>query len=44
MDLVIPEPARGHSLLDVVIADQMRVDLVTRTTFVPQHAVSEAPQ
>ena len=42
MDLVIPEPARGHSLLDVVIADPTRVDLVTREAVVPQHAASKA--
>ena len=38
MDLVISESARGHTSLDVVIADQTRVDLVARATIVPQHA------
>ena len=42
MDLVIPEPTRGHILLDVVIADPMRVDLVARSVVVPQHVASEA--
>ena len=40
MDLVISEPARGHILLDVVIADPTRVDPVAAV--VPQHAASEA--
>ena len=39
MDLVISEPARGHNLLDVVIADPTRVDLVARAAVVPEHAV-----
>ena len=33
--LVISELARGHTLIDVVIVDQTRVDLVTRVAFVP---------
>ena len=41
MDLVISEPQRGHTLLDVVIEDPTRVDLVTRASAVPQHAASE---
>ena len=40
MYLVISEPARGHSLLDVVAPT--RVNLVARATVVPQHATSEA--
>ena len=35
VDLVIPEPGRGHTLLVVVIADPTRVDLVTRAAVVP---------
>ena len=42
VDLAISEPARGHTLLDVVIADPTRVDLVARATVVPAHAASEA--
>ena len=41
LDLVISEPARGHTLLDVVIADPTRVDLVTRAPVVPRHAASD---
>ena len=44
VDLVISEPARGHTLPDVVIADPMRADLVVRASIVPQHAASEAPR
>ena len=35
MYLAISEPARGHTLLDVVIADPTRVDLVARAAAVP---------
>ena len=42
VDLVISEPARGHTLLDVVIADPTRVDLFAEATVVPHHAASEA--
>ena len=35
MDLVISEPARSHTLLDVVIADPMRADLFTRAAVAP---------
>ena len=38
VDLLIYEPASGHTLLDVVIADPTRVDLVSRAAVVPQHA------
>ena len=41
MDLVISEHARGHTLLDVVIADPTRVDLIARATFVHEHAAWE---
>ena len=41
MDLVISEPARGHTLLDVVIVDPTRVDLA-RAVVVPHHAAPEA--
>ena len=40
-DLVISEPARCHTLLDIVIADPTRVDLVARAASVPQHAASK---
>ena len=42
MVLVVFEPARGHTLLYVVIADPTRVDLVTRAAVVSQHAASGA--
>ena len=42
MDLVISELALGHTLLDVVMADPMRVDLVVRAVVVPPHAASKA--
>ena len=42
VDLVISEPALGHTLLDVVIANLTLVDLVSRVTVVPQHAASKA--
>ena len=42
VDPVISKPARGHTLLDVVVADPTRVDLVTRAAVVPQHATLEA--
>ena len=42
MDLVISEPGRGHTLLDVVIAVPTHVDLVARAAVVPQHAASKA--
>ena len=42
VDLVISEPPRGHTFLDVVIADPTRVDLVARAGDVPHHAASEA--
>ena len=32
MDLVISEPARGHTLLGVVMADPTHVDLVAGAT------------
>ena len=38
MDLVISERARGHTLLNGVIAEPTRVDLDTRVVVVPQHA------
>ena len=41
MDLVISEPTRGHTLVDVVIADPTRVDLVARATVVLEHAASK---
>ena len=41
VDLVIPEPAHGHTLLDIVIADPTRVDLVAQETIVPQHNTAE---
>ena len=41
VDLVISKPARGHTLLDVVISDPTRVDLVIRAVVVSQHAASE---
>ena len=42
MDLVISEPARGHTLLDVGIVDPTRVDLVARATIFPHHAAPQA--
>ena len=42
VDLVISEPARGHTLLDIVIADPTRVDLVARAAVASEHAASEA--
>ena len=41
VDLVISEPARGHTLLDVVVAGTTRVDLVARAAIVPHHAASK---
>ena len=35
VDLVISEPVRGHTLLDVVIADPTRVGLVARAKLFP---------
>ena len=40
--LVISEPAHDHTLLDVVIANPTRVNLVAQETVVPQHVVLEA--
>ena len=42
VDLVISEPTRGHTLLDVVRADPTRVDLVARAIVITKHAASKA--
>ena len=39
--LVISEPALDHTLLDIVIANPTRVDLVVGASVVPQYAASE---
>ena len=41
VNLVISEPPRNHTLLDVVIADPTRVDPVARAPGVPKHAASK---
>ena len=41
MDLVISEPARGHTLVDVVIADPTHVHLLAQVAIVPMHAASK---
>ena len=42
--MVVSEPTSGHTLLDVVLADPTRADLVARAAIVPQHVASVAAQ
>ena len=44
VDMVMSEPVCGHTLLNFVIADPTRVDMVARAAIAPEHAASQAPR